>query len=172
MDKTLCNFLKRQVLTLCGTRVHGHWRLHSQSPDLVWLTCYYRHQYNKEGRRVSYSSIVRGTAVVTVQTRSMIYTACGVSQFTLRAHAQHVQHVHSHSLVLYIGGAVVELSILYTHSKPSFVTAHKQETRMNGEVRCYSRVAKGIFHQATDTDIMRDQARKPDRVWSMVKASK
>ena len=53
---------------------------------------------------MSYSSIVRGTAVVSVQTRSMIFTTCGTSQFTLRA--QQVQHVHSHSLVLYmyIGG--------------------------------------------------------------------
>ena len=41
--------------------------------------------YNKEGGRVSYSSIVRGTAVVGVQARSMIFTTCGVSQFTLRA---------------------------------------------------------------------------------------
>ena len=35
--------------------------------------------YNKEGGRVSYSSIVPGTAVVRVQTRSMIFTTCGMS---------------------------------------------------------------------------------------------
>ena len=35
--------------------------------------------YNKEGGRVSYSSIVPGTAVVRVQTRSMIFTMCGMS---------------------------------------------------------------------------------------------
>ena len=35
--------------------------------------------YNKEGGRVSYSSIVPSTAVVRVQTRSMIFTMCGMS---------------------------------------------------------------------------------------------
>ena len=34
--------------------------------------------YNKEGGRVSYSSIVPCTAVVRVQARSMIFTMCGV----------------------------------------------------------------------------------------------
>ena len=34
---------------------------------------------NKEGGRVSYSSIVPGIAVVRVQTRSMIFTTCGMS---------------------------------------------------------------------------------------------
>ena len=33
----------------------------------------------KERGRVSYSSIVPGTAVVRVQTRSMIFTTCGMS---------------------------------------------------------------------------------------------
>ena len=33
--------------------------------------------YNKEGGRVSYSSIVPCTAVVRVQARSMIFTMCG-----------------------------------------------------------------------------------------------
>ena len=52
--------------------------------------------YNKEGGRVSYSSIVPGTAVVRVQTRSMIFTTCGVSPFTLRARTcTAVQHVHA-----------------------------------------------------------------------------
>ena len=40
--------------------------------------------YNKEGGRVSYSSIVPGTAVVR-KARSMIFTICGTSQLTLRA---------------------------------------------------------------------------------------
>ena len=34
--------------------------------------------YNKEGGRVSYSSIVPCTAVVRVQARFMIFTMCGV----------------------------------------------------------------------------------------------
>ena len=34
--------------------------------------------YNKEGGRVSYSSIVPCTAVVRVQARLMIFTMCGV----------------------------------------------------------------------------------------------
>ena len=34
--------------------------------------------YNKEGGRVSYSSIVPCTAVVRVQARLMIFTLCGV----------------------------------------------------------------------------------------------
>ena len=45
---------------------------------------------------MSYSSIVRGTAVVRVQTRSMIFTTCGVSPFTLQARTcTAVQHVHA-----------------------------------------------------------------------------
>ena len=36
------------------------------------------YNYNKEGGRVSYSSIVPCTAVVRVKARSMIFTMCGV----------------------------------------------------------------------------------------------
>ena len=38
----------------------------------------YARVYNKEGGRVSYSSIVPCTTVVRVQARSMIFTMCGV----------------------------------------------------------------------------------------------
>ena len=42
------------------------------------FTYVYARVYNKEGGRVSYSSIVPCTAVVRVQERLIIFTMCGV----------------------------------------------------------------------------------------------
>ena len=51
----------------------------------MWLKFNYNNYYyqgytanNKEGGRVSYSSIVPCTAVVRIEARSMIFTVCGI----------------------------------------------------------------------------------------------
>ena len=44
----------------------------------VCLLCTIPRVYNKEGGRMSYSSIVPCTAVVRVEAKSMIFTMCGV----------------------------------------------------------------------------------------------
>ena len=56
---------------------------HNAIPGLVLLDCnivvqYQEYYYNKEGGRVSYSSIVPCIAVVRAQARLMIFTMCGV----------------------------------------------------------------------------------------------
>ena len=51
--------------------------------------------YNKEGGRVSYSSIVPCTAVVRVEARSMIFTMCGI--FTVYTTSNCVADALSHN---------------------------------------------------------------------------
>ena len=77
---------------------------------------------------MSYSSIVRGTAVVRVQTRSMIFTMCGVSPFTLRTHtctacsatracsAQLLEAVHTQNVVYTSTHNDIPHVIMYTYT--------------------------------------------------------
>ena len=74
----------------------------------------------KEGGRVSYSSVVCGTAIVTGQTRSMIFTTCAVYIAGVRSAQPQSCTVHI------IGGASI---VLYCSTVHAQYGAHK-ETRL------------------------------------------
>ena len=68
--------IKYTVINLKRTKGRGRRAWHN---GLAVLALLLRPRvYNKEGGRVSYSSIVLCTAVVRVQARLMIFTMCGV----------------------------------------------------------------------------------------------